>query len=285
MRSLTKILCLIGFSLVATEPALALQSNQRDDADAVIEQVMKLSGSNEQLEQLPTIMEAGFEQQRPAGVSDAEHERLKSIVRDTFSTSRMQLATANALRKEYDAKRFDALLKLLNTPIARKMSDLELAAATPQIQQELMQYAASLNAAPPAPQRLELIVKLMGAMSSVEAMVNIQAQSVEAMARAMDPILPPEQRLKPGQLEQMIKEMRTQATPGAQQFLTLHNLYTYRSASDAELQEYLALCQSDTGRWFTPLMIRAMTAAFGDASAMLAQRMAEEAAKRKPAAQ
>lgn len=285
MRTLAKILYLIGFSLVATAPALALQSNQRDDAGAVIEQVMKLSGSNEQLEQLPKMMEADFEQRRPAGISDADHERFKGIVRDAFNAPRMQLAMTNALRKEYDAKRFTELLKLLNTPIARKMTDLELAAATPQIQQELMQYAASLNTAPPAPQRVELIIKLIDAMSGVETLVNIQAQSVEAMARAMDPILPPEQRLKPGELEQMIKDMRAQATPAAQQFLTLQGLYTCRSASDAELQEYLALYQSDTGRWFTPLMIRAMTAAFGDASTMLAQRMAEKAAQRKQAAQ
>ncbi len=155
MKKIIRTLCLIAFTLAAV-PALALQSSQGDDAGAVIEQVMKLSGTNEQIEQVPKMIEASIEQLRPADMGDVEHERLKSMVRDAFSASRMQLAVANALRKEYDAKRFDALLKSLNTPLERKMSSLELAAATPQIQQELMQYAASLNAAPPAPQRLEL---------------------------------------------------------------------------------------------------------------------------------
>ncbi len=50
------------------------------------------------------------------------------------------------------------------------------------------------------------------------------------------------EQLKAAQLEQMIRDLCAQVTPGAQQFLTLQSLYTYRSVSDAELQECPAFC-------------------------------------------
>jgi hypothetical protein len=131
--------------------------------------------------------------------------------------------------------------------------------------QDIQLFAAQLQRKPPHQERLALVRKLDEATSTTEFNIEIRISSFRELAKAINPLLPPEKQFQEGQLEQLVNTMRAQLYVPMNNEVLVNMLYTYQSATDNELRAYLTFLESDTGRWFTKVanngLMSAMTTA------------------------
>lgn len=249
-----------------------------DEIEQKIGQLLERSGVEAGLEDLPDLTEEQIQQNPVEGVDPETVARIAAIATAVFDPAALRKTLVDELRKSYDAKKFDGYLHLLDLPLMRKMAKLEDEASSPEALDALQDYARKLDAAPPAPQRVQQIHDLMDASGSVELVETMQVGIIEAFVRAMNPLVPPDRRLSDGQIAQLLAQFKQQMGESAREYLTLQNLYAYRNASDAELKEYVKLYRSESGRGLSAALNRAIVAMFNEASAMLARRVAIEIA-------
>lgn len=274
-----KIIRMMGLTCLLGVSTLALAIDGKNKASEQIDQMMDLSGWNEQIRHMESSALAGMDQNPNPELNLEQQARLRGLFSDAFGAARVQGAVADALRNEYDEKKFTAGVTLLNSTIARKMTKLESAAATPEQQQALQAYAATLEQQPPPLERVELMKKLILSSGALDVVVDMQMVFVEAMGRAMNPLAPAEKRLSEEQIVQKLDEMRSQVEEAAKPFLLVSSLYIYRGVSDEDLNEYLALYESDTGRWLTDMFHRVTNTSSKSIAANLAQRVVVDVAQ------
>lgn len=246
-----------------------------DARDALIDEVIELSGLGEQFEQIPLHIQAGIEQ-RPEQGDRQFAQRLGHILIGGFSAPRMRAAAAESLRRDYDETKFRAWIDMLQTPLVRRMAEMERQGTTAQAQEELKAYAPTLAAQAPDPQRLELLRRLADATGSAEIIVTTQLGIAEALMRSSMAALPENQRPGEAQFQGLLAKMYEQARAAAHSFLLLQYHYIYRSATDDELRDYVGLYESPVGRWSTLVLMRAVKAALAGALHEVNRRLAKE---------
>ncbi len=230
------------------ESSIPVQGKQ-----AVIDQVMAESGMEEAIEQLPAMVAMGFDQQPAPPIGRREHERFREALLQAFEPVRVRRIVVDYLNAEYEPERFTALLAMMKTPLAKKMMALEMAANTPQAQQEMMQMG-NVIMGQASPERLDLVRKLDEAVNATEMAVDMQMMMTRATVSNLNRIVPVAQKMTATQIDQMLAQMRAQMLYPARQYTHLNMVYAYRSVSDDELRAYLELHQTDLGRWSTRLM-------------------------------
>ncbi len=245
-----------------------------DDAvkETVIEQIMAESGWNEMIKQMPAMAAMGFDQQQPPPINRDEYEKFRTALLQTFDVDRMRETIVAYLAERYDHQRYSAFLALLRTPLAQKMTALEIEANTPQAQQEMMQMG-NIIMGQASPRRLELVRRLDAVTVASETALDVELMIAGAMMRNMNKIAPPGRRMSEAQLDQMLTQMRMQSIFPVRQFTHLNMVYAYRSVSDKELAQYLQLHESEAGRWGTALMRDALMELSAYIAADLAERV------------
>lgn len=240
----------------------------------VIDEVMEVSGLNHQIEQLPAMINAGMQQGRNE-MDEATFTQVSTATSETHTAKAFAEEIKGGLNKNYDEARFAALLALVNSPFAQKITQLEKEASTSEMMQNLQAYSATLDKDPPAPARIALIERMDKATAATSAALNIQLQTAQMIMSVLDPLLPPERRMTPGQKDDMLWQMQLQVRPMIQQFIALNMLYAYRSLSDKDLEQYIALHETELGKWSVDLMNRITVAAFANLAEKTALRVKE----------
>lgn len=246
----------------------------QENRDKIIDELMEASGLNHQIEQLPAMINAGMQQGRN-GMDEDTFAQMSVAMSETHTAQAFTEAIKGSLNKNYDKARFTALLALVNSPFAQKMTQLEKEASTPEMMQNLQAYSATLDKDPPAPSRIALIERMDKATGATSAAWNIQLQTAQMITSVLDPLLPPERRMTPGQKDDMLWQMQLQVRPMIQQFIALNMLYAYRSLPDKDLEQYIALYETELGKWSVDLMNRITVAAFANLAEKTALRVKE----------
>ena len=259
-------------SLFVFVPLTLARNN--DERDQTIAQVMELSGLNHQLEQWPQVLQMQMAQQHPPIASD-EYDAFNQIVLQAFEPTKVRQQFRDYLAEHYHAKRFKNLIKLLQTPLAKKMTAMENAANTPQTQQQMMQQANVFMAHVP-PQRVAILREIDKEIMGSESIVAMQVKTFQTMTKAINPLLPAGQQMPVEQFEAISREIRQQSLYPAQQQMVLQMAWAYQAATDQELKKYLKMYRSDIGKWSTELMLDAMMAVFDHAAVQIVQQVKQK---------
>ncbi len=249
-------------------------SAEKQARSAVVTKIVATSGMDELLEQLPAMVALGFDQQPPPPVEQEAFYKFKDTFLQSFDPVKTKPALVSFIEKRYDAQRYAEVVALLDRPLSKKMTALELQAQTPEAFQEMMQFAGSMLSQP-SPQRLALVERLDRAQQATESMVEVQIMVPSAMMKNMNRIVPADKKMADDEMAQMLAQMREQSLPQARQFIQLSMVYAYRSVSDGELEEYTQLIESDTGLYLTALLRDAALNVFDNISTEIASHIGQ----------
>ncbi len=239
-----------------------------------VERLLELSGLRDQLRAAPELV--AQEAEARAGPVPPERRRaLAAALRQAYDPTRLEADVRAALARSLagEEARLERALALMASPVARRMAELEEAAARPESQAELERFLAGLSSAPPPPGRRQLVRRVMTAQQAVEALLDLQEATFRGMVAAFNPALPPERRLEGEALAETLREMRRRARPQVERFLEGSLLYTYREASDAELERYARLLERPEAQWATRILLQALEEAMGEAARRAGQAM------------
>lgn len=253
-------------------PAAAKAAGPADanvNADKLIDDVMTASGLKKQLTQLPEQILSGMKQagQQRKQALPFEAADMEKIVAESFSAQNFQSRAAAQLKGNFDAKRMQALLADLSSEAAKKMTAMETA---PSSQEELTAFSKGLAAKPlPAP-RAELIRRLDAASKASDFSAEIFFSTARALAMGAAGDNPQ----KTVEIDQAIEKQRAALTENLRKATVASLAFAYRNASDAELDAYTKIYESENGKWFTGIASAAINEEFKSAANKAGERIA-----------
>jgi Domain of unknown function (DUF4124) len=180
------------------------------------------------------------------------HETLYGLLREAFIPL-------------VDRTNLEASAAWLRSPLGRRITMLEVSTSDPGFEQKLADYATELKANRPSDRRVELIWRLDWVMGSSESSADLFATLSRGVAKAVSAAGPPERRLRPGQIEEQVAEIRARVRGPISAMQHTATLYAYRDLTDDELTAYVVFSSSDAGRWYNVAMHKAMASAVGRA--------------------
>ena len=223
---------------------------QQPDSLQAIDEVLELSGIRPRLAMLGDHIQAGVRRQ-PGSLSAEEQAAIGRITTEAFRAESIYALLRAEFGKNLDADKLDDMLTWFRSPLGRRITALEVATQTAQGRGELERYAAQARQSTLPRERAVLLQRLDAAKESSDIAVEMVVLVAGSLARAADPLLPPERRLRAGQLQADLGQIRARAAQPVREAVLVQMLYTYRSLADRDLQEYLRLAESPPGRWFS----------------------------------
>jgi len=229
-----------------------------------VDELLELSGARTQLVGLLSGI-AG--QLRPARgqMSAKDQAAVDRILRQALRHEAVYTLVRDAFLLQVDRTNLEATAAWLRSPLARKIVALEIASSEPGTEQKVAAYAAAIKANPPPEHRVELLQRLDWATAASEISADLAAAVSRGITTAVSAAGPAEQRLRPGQIEDRVAQVRAQASEVLREPHGAATLYTYRELEDDELTAYVLFSGSEAGRWYNTAMRKAMVNALGKA--------------------
>ena len=227
-----------------------------------VDELLELSGLRVQLAGL--LGRVALDLRPPPGqMSAADMATIDRILARSLQPEAVYGAVRDTFRPLVDRPNLEAAAAWLRTPVARKIVALEVASSEPSAEPKVAEYAATIKANPPPARRLELVQRLDWVTGAHETSADLVAAIARGLSTAVSAAGPPENRLRPGQIEDRAAQVRARAQESLREVRTMSMLYTYQTLEDDELAEYVRFSGSDAGRWYSTALRKALVGSIG----------------------
>ncbi|MGH7229683.1 MAG: hypothetical protein ACREIH_10795 [Nitrospiraceae bacterium] len=269
MNTITRTLVSLLIVAYIAFPAHAAAPNK----EALAKELMKLSGLEQQIRQIPRQILAGFDKDGKK-LPPQRYTALRRVLSQAYNAQTLEEHVYRRVHSELNHELATKTLGWLRTDLARKITKLEEQASTPQAIQQMGVFAKKLESSPPSQQRLGLARRIDLATDATELMLDITESSTFGLAMALDATLPPEQRQGEARLRVQMERQRQKLRETYQELSTVNSLFTYQSLSDAEVERYVDFLESEVGTQYTTLANTALKDALYEAGTQVNRGMA-----------
>ncbi len=249
-----------------TEP-MELSQNHVDNA----RQALTLYGVKDSVFQLGELLESqleGAEAQIPKPVL----EMLRNAVRKGVDGERVFEVVVQRFALAAEEEALMAWIEWLQSPLARRIVEMEMASQSPEAEEERARFVESLEQEGTPSGRIDLLRRLDEAVRATEAGMDAYFAMMKGMNQAMRSVIPE----APAEQDQELESLRKQLAEGAKEHTIQQMLFTYRSATDPDLQSYIQYWETDSGRRFTELTTDAVMAGIAFAADAIGRAFAED---------
>src|SRR6266481_2268959 len=229
-------------SVPVNQPVLGSTSSDRDQ-EILIGKLLTVSGMGKSLQRFPEQIISGFKQSTASnGITPEAQSEMLKIFTDAYPQDGFVNRVRDAMKKNYDEKRYARLLKLLSTPLSKHMTELESVEPSPvDLQNYLSQVAAQLLSA----DRILLIQKMDSITHDSEMLTKITISSIESNAMAIvDDCSDDAAKIK-----KIVREKQPEIEKATRSTTQVILAFTYRDVSDVDLSEYLKANEDKDNAW------------------------------------
>ena len=237
-------------------PAVADESAGTGKLDKALELVELRAAFNDMPEQLIK----GLDELPDESMADVRRDELIGLAEKLFGADALMGDVRDRMSGQVTAAHLDAVIEFYSTPLGRKLVAMEVAASGSESQTKIETEGAALyadikNKNPDrlnAFDRIEKAIRMEDMMSSM--IMNMTYAMISGMAGTS--MLP--QQLTDDQIAALVNQ-QIQASRGlVRQFLNNFFAYTYRDATNEDLQGYADFAETEAGRAFNAALVRAM---------------------------
>jgi hypothetical protein len=258
----------LGAILFSLLPIIVYAENPKD---TLVQELYAKSGMEKQFEQVPLVIQAGFDQ---AVRKDERLQKLpqnltaviRALAPEAFTPESLKAAMVAELRNKLTVQDIKKVLAWLDSPLGKNCTRLEEEASTPETLTELEKFAAQIKNSPPTAKRLDLLRKLDTAIKGAETNIEIAINNQVAIALAANATLPAEQQIPPAQIIREMAKIRPQVEAAVKAQTLISDMYTYRSLTEAQIKQYLDFLRSPAGSKYMSVSMAAFKKALFDGS-------------------
>jgi hypothetical protein len=251
------VLSLAAFVLAgATLPARAQDKSRVrvkpapvDDKVAGIDEALRRSGLRNHLTRVRVRMKQTIEDNNPDLDADVR-QWLWRTLDVSFSPEAYTKPVKQALLDNYDADFLTRVLVWYHFPAGKKMVRLEHSGVEPGQDQARNKYLATLENRQPSEERLVAIFRIDEASRASEGTFGAIRAVVDGWNRGIEQVMPEPSQQRAAQGAIARNMFRAQMRDAVSEEVLRELMYTYRGATDAELQAYAEFLESDAGKWF-----------------------------------
>lgn len=266
MKAVKTLLSIFCLGLIILSQAHA--NTQDEQINIILEQ----TGFNKLVQFTPDFAQAVLKQS--SGALEPEmNSALSGAFQQAFAVPLVQRDIASLINAHYNAKYASAYIKQLQSPLHLRMAELERNTNNPANRKNIKTFGTALQNTPAPRSRSDLIERLDKANRTTDFSVDMQSAFFKAIFVAIEPVMDTDMRLGEGELEKMVNEVRSSLEESLRNNTRLSYLYAFRDVSDAELTQYIELCEAEEYRWAIQLLGNAMISAINQAAERAAVNM------------
>lgn len=253
---------------VATATAIGFPNHARAD---LVEELLEVSGARQQIMTIPKLVrESARQDKRHASLDPLKREKLEVILNESYAPEKFMAEIERSVQAGVTPNELREMIRWYKSPLGRKVSSSETNAFAEDNAAAEAQLAEELTSHPPKAARVNLLKAIDSVAMATELTLETMAGTIQGLANALNPMLPPEKRIKPAQFAKAFERYKVEARPRLQQKTLLGFLYTYRPLSDDELKRYLAHLKSPASRKFRVAMAQALKKSFNRTASKVA---------------
>jgi hypothetical protein len=241
-------------------------------AAAKADRLMEASGMAHSIRQIQPTMTGSFDQPQE-GLPDDVRIALRQAAALAFLPDPMIEKVRARLGALLIGRHLDHTLAWLESPVGRRITDLENASAEPAAASQIESYAKEFEKQMPSKRRTGLITQLMAATGSTEFSATMLESAFLATALGVNAALPVQQRSPVDSVRKRIASVLPKMQKENEQALAVSMHYTYRTLSDRELESYLKFLKSASGSAYTRDSLAAIREAMNEAMARYMQEI------------
>lgn len=251
LRSRGFTIALVGLAawllLAAGQPALAASK------DAQIDALVRVSGLDRQVQQIPALIQQQLQQRLASDKSKLPKETQAVMGRamvEAYDPDSMLKAIRRHIDDQYDEAKAAKALEWLMGALGRRLTELEVAGATPEGANGLRAFAQSLQSTPVKQERIQLMVRLDDATGVTQQTVQMVLAMFDGVMRGLMAADPVEKRPSAQQMDQIKAQIQERVAGPLRNQTIVTFLYNYRDVSQEDMERAIAFYQSEAGQWY-----------------------------------
>lgn len=229
-----KLIPAVFLVISIAKPILSCAGQKASDMDAAVENLMRVSGLMVSMDKFPSQIASQFFSGISTSVSEATKRELDRGYSEAYPDGSITAAVAKMLEVGLDDSRLRYLTRMLSSPLAIKMTALALKEPTPK---EIDSFTATLASKPPSKDRMALLKEILDESHAVEAYSKIAAVTTESLALATSSGCKDDIK----RIRSELQQTRPILTQSILANMMMGMAFTYRSVTNDELRDYLAL--------------------------------------------
>lgn len=234
--------------------------------------LMEASGMAQSIRQIQPTMTSSFDQPQD-DLPDNVRIALRQAASLGFLPDPMIEKVRTRLGTLLTGRHLDNTLAWLESPVGRRITELENAAGEPAAASQIESYAKELEKHAPSKHRTDLIKQLMAATGSTEFSATMLESAFLATALGINAALPVQQRSPVDAVRKRIASVLPKMQKDNERELAISMHYTYHTLSDRELESYLKFLKSASGTVYTKDALVAVREAMNEAMARYMQEI------------
>ncbi|KPP99957.1 DUF2059 domain-containing protein [Marinobacter sp. HL-58] len=221
-------------------------------AGPLADSVLRASPIDEIVAQYPAMMSQGVREglKQSGRVEPFVANTVSSVVSNAFSPEEIRAQVVEDLDQGLDDQQLNSVLSWYETPLAEKISRMEVAASRPAAWKQVEAAAAGLQEKYEGSERETLFERFDRAARATESTVDTTVAVQLGLASAMA-AFNGNKGASFEQLQQKIESQRGMLRGMVAQQVYTGYLYTYQQLSNSELKDYIEFLESDAGSAFT----------------------------------
>lgn len=258
-----------AFFAILLVPWTAFAADGGAKADLAINALLRDLTIYDVMRDMPQTISDGLAQrQSEISTMPAEQkERLASVARDIFSEAELAKRIRAVLRKDYDETRYATLLRLMQSPVGKRVTELKRGAYTPQAIEAIRKLAKEHDPKTRDPQRMSLFSQLDDASADTEFFVAAQALAIQSLLRVVKAADGSGQLMGQERASTMMRATYEQLLKPSKYTTTMTYLYAFQGQTPDDLQQFLQFYRFGDVQWFLKQVMNAMVESMEQASA------------------
>jgi len=250
----------------------------------MVQKIMKVSGAEEQIQQLPQIINALTQFQLgiyATGKTEKLSKFLTTISKDYFNGDTIIKSANKMVLDNFNRSHADQYLKWIESKLGMKITEMEVAASSPEAMIAMMAYAFKMQQEAPDEKRLGIVEDLIASLNIEERLKKRTDTAFLKLMMGIEEMLPEKRRIDKKVLDK-IRAIYIQSAAGNTESVLIPTfLFTYEALSDKELKKYADFLASDSAHWFNDILFDAQMNVIEEDSLKLGQALGKKIAKSK----
>jgi hypothetical protein len=233
----------------------------------LVDQVIRESGLQQQVEQVAELVKFGFGQSGAAEAWPAQlHAQYQGSMKRAYDPERMLQEISEHIQTNMVTPDIDVVMTWLKSPLGKKISQLEAATDADAVVNKM---ALELKTLMKDTNRVARIEALDQTMTASEHQINIARNTQIAVLTAKLALVHPDNRPKNEIIQAQFTQQMEHLSPVIRRTTIESFVYTYRDLDAAEIEDYIDFAKSRVGRLYHHAMLEGIDKALVKANKLM----------------
>jgi hypothetical protein len=227
---------------VTAAPAPKSGKSITTQKDRLIEEILQISGIEDSIDRADGLF-IDTDQLQKTDLPYGRSGFVKSVMARVYQQDEVRQAIREQFQRKYNPKHVQKVLQWYRTPLAAKVTKMELTVLSPYTHRRTVKYLKELEDGEMKTKRLKLF-------KHMDQSVGYADFRVEALKIFAGMLFPYDENYRGKQVGAVIGSLNKELDGPERERVLNRLLYVYRDLADEELMAYSRFVQSAAGKWF-----------------------------------